>query len=867
MRVIQKLADDEQLTYPQAAKVLKSHFYVDDLLTGAESISQTQAIRDEITSLLARGGFSIRQWASNDERIINDLAPGALHASFVLNVNRTLKTLGVTWNAHNDMILYSTNAIGVTKKLTKRIILSEIAKIFDPLGLLGPIILYAKILIQEIWRCKIDWDESVPQSVYSKWLEFTKQWESLDTISLERKLLVTECNDIQIHGFCDASEIGYGACIYIRSSNNLGCVKVRLACAKSRVAPLKTVSIPRLELCGALLLARLFRETKYALELKINKVFFWCDSTVVLHWLKTSPHLLKTYVANRVVVIQELTSSHVWRHVGSGDNPADAISRGQLPRVFASNKIWFAGPSWLTKFDHEWPSEVTHSIHVPELKRNICLASINNEFNILYRFSSYLKTINVVAYCLRFRKKNKNIGLLSRHEFNEAEIRILRLLQAEKFHNEIKRLNMRSKEKSKLANLNPFLDENGLIRVGGRLQKADLSFTQKHPILLPNRHHLTDCIIRETHEKHYHTGIQTTLYFIRQRFWLTDGRNQVRKIVRKCIRCFRFNADTIQYKMGNLPAVRVRAAIPFAHTGVDFCGPFFIKEKKFRNRKRIKVYICIFVCLSVKALHLEIVSDLASEGFIAALRRFASRRGLPEHIYSGNGSNFVGANNKLKELYILLNSEYHKTLVNKFAVQHRITWHFIPPVAPHFGGLWESSVKLFKHHFKRVVGESLFTFEELNTFVVEVEGILNSRPITSISSDPNDLLVLSPAHCLIGKALTSLPESDLLSVPDNRLSTWQHITKVRQNFWTRWSLEYLNELQIRAKWNKEGLKINIGDVVLIKDKNLPCTQWALGRVVTLHPGEDGTTRVATLDTAKGSVKRAVKLLCPLPVDS
>ncbi|KMQ93547.1 hypothetical protein RF55_6344 [Lasius niger] len=145
-------------------------------------------------------------------------------------------------------------------------------------------------------------------------------------------------------------------------------------------------------------------------------------------------------------------------------------------------------------------------------------------------------------------------------------------------------------------------------------------------------------------------------------------------------------------------------------------------------------------------------------------------------------------------MYALFNSEEHKELIDKFSCERRITWHFIPPFAPHFGGLWESSVKFFKHHFKRVIGDALFTFEELNTFTTEVEGILNSRPITTISSDPNDLMVLSPAHYLIGKPITSLPETDLSSVPVNRMSTWQHITKVRQDFWTRWNLEYLNKL-------------------------------------------------------------------------
>lgn len=234
--------------------------------------------------------------------------------------------------------------------------------------------------------------------------------------------------------------------------------------------------------------------------------------------------------------------------------------------------------------------------------------------------------------------------------------------------------------------------------MGGRLQSSKLTFLQKHPILLPSRNNLTDRIIREIHEKYYHAGFQTTLYNLRQRFWLLDGRNQVRKIIRTCVCCLRFDPHQVEYKMGNLPPSRVRKTIPFANTGIDFCGPFHIKERKYRNRARIKVYVCVFVCM-IKAVHFEVVSDLSSEGFLVALRRFVARRGLPEHIHSDNGTNFVGANNQLKEIYALFNSDQHKKLINKFSYEHRIMWHFIPPVASHFGGLWESTVKLFKYHF------------------------------------------------------------------------------------------------------------------------------------------------------------------------
>ncbi|XP_039311986.1 uncharacterized protein LOC120359240 [Solenopsis invicta] len=779
IRTIQKLAEDEYQSFPKAAGVLKSHLYVDDLLTGSETIKEARIIRDDIIALLARGGFTIRQWASNDERIIHDLESTALHESFTIRIDRDLKTLGITWSAKNDKLYYATRSIEITERVTKRKVLSEIAKFYYPLGLVGPVILYIKKLMQDVWRSGVHWDESIPQSIYTEWSNFARQWESINKISVDRKLLIEGYHDVQLHGFCDASSIGYGACIYIRSSNNQKTV-AKFLCAKSRVAPLKTVTIPRLELCGALTLAQLFREVKGTLNINFNKIIFWCDSTIVLHWLNTAPHLLKTYVSNRVASIRQFTESHEWRHVRIEENSADAISRGQLPHDFLRNQTWFTGPSWLSKDEVEWPNEIIRIPEIPELKKNACLISEHTKFDILDRYSSYSKLIRIVSYCLRVRHPNKHTGVLQAEEINKAEIRVLKILQADQFSDEIKRLNGASTNKSKFANLNPFIDEYGLIRVGGRLQKSDLTFAQKHPILLPSRHSLTDRIIREIDEKHYHTGIQTTLYILRQRFWLPDDRNQPAYARITPIRC--------------------------------------------------------------------------------------EARRLPEHVYSDNGTNFVGANNQLKDLYAVFNSNEHKKLIQQYASDRRITWHFIPPAAPHFSGLWESTVKSFKHHFKRVIGDSLFTFEELNTFVVEVEGILNSRPITSISSDPNDLLVLSPAHYLIGKPLTMLPENDYTSISDNRLSTWQHIAKVRQDFWKRWSLEYLNELQVRRKWIKEGQRFEIGAVVLIKDKTAPCAQWNLGRITRLHPGDDGISRAATIKTVSGEIKRSTALLYILPIE-
>lgn len=390
-----------------------------------------------------------------------------------------------------------------------------------------------------------------------------------------------------------------------------------------------------------------------------------------------------------------------------------------------------------------------------------------------------------------------------------------------------------------------------------------MPFSQKHPILLP-KSSITSLIIQNEHHAHLHAGVQATLYAVRRRYWPIDGRSQAWSVVKGCVRCCRAKPPPTDYIMGDLPKARVTESRPFTHVGVDYCGPFFIKEKRHRNQKFIKVYVAVFVCLAVKAVHLELASDLTSEAFIATLRRFIARRGLCTHIYSDNGKNFVGANNELQELQDLMKSKDHQDKISTFLAAKSINWHFIPPQTPHFGGLWESAVKSFKHHLRRVANTVTFAYEDLNTLITEVEAILNSRPLTPMSTDPNDLLVITPGHFLIGDSLTSPPESDFRDVPTNRLSNWSHISKIKQHFWTRWHREYLNELTSRTKWATGQHSIQIGTIVLLRDENTPSMQWPLGRVIKIHPGSDGVIRTVTVKTASSVLDRNVKKLVPLP---
>ncbi|XP_011699835.1 PREDICTED: uncharacterized protein LOC105457083 [Wasmannia auropunctata] len=681
-----------------------------------------------------------------------------------------------------------------------------------------------------------------------------------------------------VHGFCDASQRAYGACIYIRTKLEGGVYHVELLCSKSRVAPLKTVSLPRLELLAALLLARLVKKISTSINLSEMQTFFWSDSTIVLNWIASPSRRWSTFVANRISEIQSLTDPSDWRHVKSSNNPADILSRGLDPQELANSSMWWHGPSFLELNDDRWPSsEFSRTLEgLPEQRKCFSAVAVLNHLivnDLLIKHSNINKACRILAYCLRISKARRPIApstFVSHQEISVALRIMCRSAQAQAFSAERNALCRGDaiSASSHIASLSPFIDKEGLIRVGGRLVNSDLNFDARHQILLPRNHILTQRILEHEHTRSAHAGVQATMAVVRQRFWPISLRSTARKIIKNCVTCFKIRPVHSEAVMGPLPAGRVTVSRPFTHCGIDYAGPFMIRESKRRNAPSRKAYLAIFVCFATKGVHLELVSDLTSDSFIGALKRFVSRRGKPSCIYSDNGTTFVGAQRQLKEFFEFLRDDRIQTEIAHFLRDHETAWKFIPPNAPHVGGLWEAAVKSAKYHLYRIIGKSPLNFEELQTIFCEIESILNSRPLTPLSNDPNDLDYLSPGHFLIGTVLNSFPYNDLTDVNENRLVRWQRIEQARQHFWRRWSQEYLHTLQERSKWRtNKGDQLKPNQMVLLKQQGLAPLQWLLGRVQEVHPGADKVVRTATIRTAKGSFTRPLTKIAILPIDT
>ncbi|GFX93588.1 uncharacterized protein TNCV_1587651 [Trichonephila clavipes] len=495
---------------------------------------------------------------------------------------------GIIWSPQFDYFSFKT-VVNCSESHTKREVLSIIARLFDPLGFLGPILTKDKLILQKLWVLKSKWGEPLSNPIANEWNNFVSTLPVITNIHVSR--LVIGKGRIIIHGFADASTAAYGAVLYAQSISEED-VSIRLLCRKSRVAPVKSITILRFELCACVLLSQLLE--------------------------KRSSEQLKTFIGNRIKIIQRLTKNCQWNHVSSNENPADLISRGSNASDISSKQLRWHGPDFLKE----------------ELEANPI------DFERITSDSDYLKELkpaNVFLHNSRNPCVKRSVQL-DYSEVNEAELCLIKNLQASVFQEEIEFLAKGgcNSKKDTLFSLNPFLDGNQILRVGGRLQNSDLTYSQKHSAILPADHLLTQLIMINMHSRNFHLGPQAFLYCTRQRFWPLRGRSIARKIVHECVVCFKNKPIVANQLMGSLSRGRVNPSFPFLHTGIDDCGPFFIRFKHHRKGTYQKIYVAIFVCLVSKAVHLEIVSDLTTDAFRATLKRFVARRGKCTTISSDN---------------------------------------------------------------------------------------------------------------------------------------------------------------------------------------------------------------------------------------
>ncbi|GFU21048.1 integrase catalytic domain-containing protein [Trichonephila clavipes] len=587
----------------------------------------------------------------------------------------------------------------------------------------------------------------------------------------------------------------------------------------------------------------------------------------------------------------EVLSTKHWRHVPSKENPADIASRGIDPKCLPDCKLWWQGPPWLRLETSSW-HKAEYSCDEPsdEVKAEQKSVSIFNLFThtsndvihgLFEHYFSLTKIIRIFAYCQRFIKNFKKIAssqrslIVSSHinttsltfsETKTAEETIIRWVQGFYFQEEIRSIKKQISlpPKSPLRSLHPFIDEHGLVRVGGRLQNSQLRFNSKHPIILSSQHSISELLIKEQHIAHLHAGPALLAHVLRQSYWIVGSRKLINKCIRKCLKCNKFKSSTTTPQlMGNLPKHRVTLERPFFSCGIDYAGPVLIKCNKGQGTKSTKGYIALFVCLATKAVHIEAVGDLTTDSFIAALRRFSARRGAPRHIYSDNGTNFVGARQKLDEIRKLWLSLPTNEAISYYLSKSSIDWHFIPPSSPHFGGIWESGIRSVKFHLKRVLGETILTFEELTTLLTQIEGLLNSRPLSYVNdSDIECISTLTPSHFLTGDVLLSVPEE--LPSTSNHRDRWELLQNIKRGFWKKWSSAFISPLQPRKKWQDAQPNLKEHDIVLIKEEGPPGT-WPMARVLQVHPGNDGLVRVATVKIQDSVLKRPVHKLHKLPI--
>ncbi|XP_062538072.1 uncharacterized protein LOC134206386 [Armigeres subalbatus] len=831
-------AEQHRELYPEATKAIVDDHYVDDYLASFSSEEEAAKIASEVRYVHNNGGFQLHNWRSNSATVLERLGEVQPETDKQLNLVDTAKServLGMLWSPSTDELSFSTQMseevqtlIRTTTRPTKRQILRCVMTLFDPLGLLSPFIIHGKVLIQDLWREGTEWDEQVSDIVFAKWERWVQMIQYIARVRIPRCYFrhanKRTYRNSEIHVFVDASEVAYSCAVYLRTFDRVGDPQCCLIAGKSKVAPLKPWSIPRLELQGCVLGVRWSKFVRENHDVPVSDIVFWTDSRTALAWIKSDPRNYRQFVSFRVSEILEHTTASQWRWVPSSSNPADEATKWGSGPYFHHDSKWFQGPDFLRLPEHEWPRSKEPVTATSDEMRTPVLHHCSFQPAIDFdRFSSWDRLQRATAYALRFihnsaQRRTKYTGQLQQAELRAAEETIFRLAQRESYPDEIAALSNKAPNEtgqeiigkhSSIYRLMPILDKHGLLRERGRVGAAeDVCYDVRHPVILPGKHRVTELLVHRYHHHLRHGNAETVVNELRQRYTIPRLRVVVKQVSRNCAYCKIRRARPANPPMAPLPAARLaHHERAFTYTGVDYFGPLLVKL----GRSNVKRWIALFTCLTVRAVHLEVAYTLSTESCISCVRRFVGRRGPPAEFFSDNGTNFQGADRVLQhQISQGLSATFTST---------NTKWNFIPPGAPHMGGAWERLVQSVKAAMGEAYSEEKLDDEGLQTLVVEAESIVNSRPLTYLPLESEEAEALTPNHFLllssngVKHSITQTeegPRSELVRRKILGRSHEQIRTKL-DAFWKRWLVEYLPVIRRQPKWFDDTRTMIAGD--------------------------------------------------------
>ncbi|UYV69246.1 hypothetical protein LAZ67_6002970 [Cordylochernes scorpioides] len=744
----------------KVAKMLAQSFYMDNCVASLETKLEVQEFQRTAIEIVEGARMSLREWEYSFEDNPREKA--------------ITKILGVVWNKGEDILKCDfPKDLSLPSRLTKRLVLSIVQRIFDPLGFCAPVFVGPKLLLQRSWGLKIGWDAPLPGGIAREFQTWYDQIKFIELIKIPRHMWNDHVFPSGVHIFCDASQIAYGAVAYLRSEVQ-GKIVLTLIWRKARLAPTKRMTIPRLELMAMVLGARLANSIQAALKRKCEMTL-WSDSSTALSWIKKEIEW-RVFVRNRVREIQSTTNLNDWRFVPGHLNPADLLSRGCSPYQFVRSR-WWEGPEWLKEPKELWPISET-STSQRELGSEEEIMEVNINLNVdcndwlLTRRSDYSLNIRIMAYVMRFigklKRQSTEAGPLKVAELNFAEKKLVTMIQ------EIVSI----EKSSSIKSLKIFKNSEGLWCVESKLLHGQFPEEFKTPAVLPGDHPFVEQLIWEVHRKNGHAGVQFILSILREKIWIIRGRKTIGKIINGCIICKRFREKSLQRPMAALPESRIGLGKPFQTTGVDLLGPLYIKDGG-------KVWVAAFTCAVYRAIHLELVKNLEAGTFMMALHRFICRRGRPEKIFSDNGTNFSKLNRVFKNL--------NWSKIGKESSNKRIHWVFIPPAAPWWGGFWERMVRTIKQMMIKMLGHQKLNYVELQTVLCELEYLINNRPLTYVSEDDNNLKPLTPNEFLQNGPEPSFPELENLK-PEMLHAKYKRLGQLKKELKQRFLKEYLGTL-------------------------------------------------------------------------